>query len=273
MSYVNNNWLNGAAIPGSGRLLHQPGQSINTISLSNIAGASGSSFGLSYDVDIGYNTNVTKYEVYEISQDLLALSVCWARMRKERREATVAQIFIPISKLLDSELFRQVTPGDISQANTIRDYYSKKIMMWKLKNIPLTSFRNDLNTFIHSDGKTFKENMMPLAYRLPEFYDYDIEFEKMSLEHNKEITKLSTPNKELKFVKKLFVNNRRLKRNEYWFSDANNNLVSINIEANNPLLSLLDVTLSKGDITLDGPYSKRNRDGTEYLRVDKIKFV
>jgi hypothetical protein len=49
--------------------------------------------------------------------------------------------------------------------------------------------------------------------------------------------------------------------------------VNINFDVNNPLLSLLDVTLSKGDITLDGPYSKRNRDGVEYLRVDKVKFV
>ena len=274
MSYVNNNWLNSGAITGSGITLQSAGQNINTISLSNIAGAQGSAgFGLSYDTDFGYNTNVTKYEVYEISQDLLALSVCWARLRKERRETTVAQLFIPISKLLDSELFRQVKAEDISHANTIRDYYSKKIMMWKLKSVELTSFRKDLNTFIHSDGQTFKESMLPLAYRLPEFYDYDVEFEKMSLEYNKEITKLSTPNKELKFVKKLFVNNRRLKRNEYWFSDDNNNLINFNVETSNPLISLLDVTLSKGDITLDGPYKRVNRDGVEYLRVDKIKFV
>ena len=243
----------------------------NTISLSNISGYNNSiSLG---DLEFAFNDNVKKYEVYEISQDLLALSVCWARLRKERKENIGVQLYVPISKLLDSELFRQVKAEDIFDANTIRDYYSKKIMMWKLKSVELTSFRKDLNTFIHSDGQTFKESMLPLVYRLPEFYDYDIEFEKMSFEHNKEIKQLSTPNKELKFVKKLFVNHKRVKRSEYWFSDSHNNLVNINFEVNNPLLSLLDTTLSNGNITLDGPYTKRNRDGTEYLRLDKFKFV
>ena len=217
-----------------------------------------------------FNDDVQKYEVYEISKDLLALSVCWARYRKVRNEPGLHPT---ITKLLDSELFRLVSEDDIAQANVIRDYYSKKIMVWKLKNINLSSFRQDLNSFIHSNGQTFKEPMLPLAYRLPEFYEYDVEFETMSFEHNKEIRQLSTPNKELKFVKKLFVNNRRVKRSEYWFSDAHNNLVNINFEVNNPLLSLLDATLSKGDIALDGPYTKRNRDGTEYLRLDKFKFV
>lgn len=272
MSHWNNNWVANPGATSSTITLQSAGQGIGMpISLGNITSGSA---GLSlYDTDFGYNSDVKKYEVYEISQDLLALSVCWARLRKERKENAGLKLYAPISKLLDSELFRQVSSDDIAHANNIRDYYSKKIVMWKLKGITLTNFRNDLNTFIHSDGKMFKENMMPLVYRLPEFYDYDIEFEQMSLEHNKEITKLSTPNKELKFIKKLFVNNRRLKRSEYWFSDANNNLVNINFDVNNPLLSLLDVTLSKGDITLDGPYSKRNRDGTEYLRVDKVKFV
>lgn len=269
MSSWNNNWVAGSSgAIGSSINLQAAGQGISlghsTISLSNMTSA--------FDA-FSYSPDVKKYEVYEISQDLLALSVCWARLRKERKENVGLQLYAPISKLLDSELFRLVTTDDIAHANTIRDYYSKKIMMWKLKSVELTSFRKDLNTFIHSDGQTFKETMVPLVYRLPEFYEYDIEFEKMSFEHNKEIRQLSTPNKELKFVKKLFVNHKRVKRSEYWFSDSHNNLVNINFDVNNPLLSLLDTTLTKGSITLDGPYTKRNRDGTEYLRLDKFKFV
>lgn len=271
MSIWNNNQT---AIGGSGITLQSPGHHLNKISLANIAGAQGSGYSAALNFDeFSYRPDIKKYEVYEISQDLLALSVCWARLRKERKENIGVQLYVPISKLLDSELFRQVNTDDITHANTIRDYYSKKIMMWKLKSVELTSFRKDLNTFIHSDGQTFKETMVPLVYRLPEFYEYDIEFEKMSFEHNKEIRQLSTPNKELKFVKKLFVNHKRVKRSEYWFSDSHNNLVNINFDVNNPLLSLLDTTLNKGSITLDGPYTKRNRDGTEYLRLDKFKFV
>lgn len=247
----------GAVGSGSG------GYSAQTINLGNL--------------EFDFNDNVKKYEVYEISQDLLALSVCWSRYRKEKAQAL--NILSPtITKLLDSELFRLVTEDDIAQANVIRDYYSKKIMVLKLKNVGFTSFREDLNTFIHGNGKTFKESMLPLAYRLPEFYEYDVEFEKMSFEYNKEVKRIDDPHvvtvKQLKFVKKLSVNTRHNKRKEYWFSDSYNNLVNVNIETSNPLLSLLDMTVDKNDIKIKGTFRKCSRDGLEYLKVDRrLSFV
>jgi hypothetical protein len=251
-------------------------QNINTISLANIAGAQGSGYNgtLSFD-EFAYRPDIKKYEVYEISQDLLALSVCWARYRKTRHSSGPQPT---ITKLLDSELFKLVSEEDIAQANTIRDYYSKKIMVWKLKNINLTGFRNDLNTFIHSDGKTFKETMMPLAYRLPEFYEYDVEFEKMSFEYNKEvklepIINYPATTKQLTYIKSLSVNTKRLKKIEYWFSDSHNNLIQMNVDTHNPLSSLLDKVITKGSINLEGRYATRTRDGNEFLRVEKYKFV
>ena len=220
------------------------------------------------------NDNVKKYEVYETSQDLLALSVCWARYRKTRHSPLAQPT---ITKLLDSELFRLVTEEDIAQANVIRDYYSKKIMVLKLKNVGFSSFREDLNTFVHSEGKTFKESMLPLAYRLPEFYEYDTEFEKMSFDYNKEVKRYEFPYEihtlQLSFVKKLSVNTKRQKRKEYWFSDRHNNLILLNLEAHNPLLSLMDKAV-ENDITLHCTVKKCSRDGLEYLKVDnKFTFV
>ena len=269
-----NNWQIGAAgaIAGSGLNLQAASQ--NTISLSNLNSASGS---IDFDwnhLTNGLNSNVKKYEVYEISQDLLALSVCWSRYRKVRNEPG---IHLTITKLLDSELFRLVTDDDIAHANTIRDYYSKKIMVWKLKNINLTHYREDLNTFIHSNGKTFKEAMLPLAYRLPEFYEYDVEFEKMSFDYNKEVkrqeSQFVTDCKQLKFVTQLSVNTRRAKRKEYWFSDSANNLVTFSIEPSNPLISMLDMTLKNNDVTVVGRYKKTMRDDNEYLRIEKFNFL
>jgi hypothetical protein len=246
-----------------------------TTSISLGAVGSGSSYSINLsDIELDFNDNVQKYEVYEISKDLLALSVCWARYRKTKHNLGVQPT---ITKLLDSELFRLVTEEDIEQANIIRDYYSKKIMVLKLKNIGFTSFREDLNTFIHSDGKMFKENMMPLVYRLPEFYEYDIQFEKMSFEYNKEVKQhepFKVDERQLKFVKQLSVNTKKYKRKEYWFSDRHNNLVNINIDTSNPLLSLMDMTVNKNDITIKGVFRKNSRDGSEFLKLDnKFSFV
>jgi len=273
MPQLNNQTIHGG---GSSITLQSPGHHLNTISLANIAAAPGSGYTGTFNFDeFSYRPDIKKYEVYEISQDLLALSVCWARYRKTRHSSGPQPT---ITKLLDSELFKLVSEEDIAQANTIRDYYSKKIMVWKLKNINLTSFRQDLNTFIHSDGKTFKETMMPLAFRLPEFYEYDIEFEKMSFEYNKEVKLEPVVNypavtKQLTYIKSLSDNTKRLKKIEYWFSDKHNNLIQMNVDTHNPLSSLLDKVITKGSINLEGRYATRTRDGNEFLRVEKYKFV
>jgi len=269
-----NNWQIGAAGAIAGSAMNLQAASQNTISIGSLTSGTGIDFDWN-QLTNGFNSDVKKYEVYEISQDLLALSVCWARYRKVKDEHNLRPV---ITKLLDSDLFRLVSEDDINQANVIRDYYSKKVMVWKLKNIPLTSFREDMNTFIHSDGKTFKENMIPLVYRLPEFYEYDIEFEKMSFEYNKEIKRqdslVHSDKKKLKFVKQLVVNKKRVKCIEYWFSDNYNNLVALNFEINNPLISLLDMTLNNTDITIAGSYRKKSRDGLEFLKLDsKFSFV
>ena len=273
MSNYTNPWQIGAAGAIAGSAMNLQAASQNTISIGSLTSGSGVDF--EWNTLAGLNNDVRKYEVYEISQDLLALSVCWARYRKVKNEPGLHPT---ITKLLDSAVFRLVSEDDIAQANIIRDYYSKKIMVWKLKNVGFTSFRKDLNTFVHSDGKTFKEDMIPLAYRLPEFYEYDIEFEKMLFEYNKEVKRqdglLQPDKKKLKFVKQLTVNKKRFKCKEYWFSDNHNNLVALNFEITNPLISLLDMTINNTDVIIDGTYRKKSRDGYEFLRIDnKFKFV
>jgi len=64
--------------------------SISSITLGGGGGAIGSGYSAQAinlgSLEFDFNDNVKKYEVYEISQDLLALSVCWARYRKARNE-------------------------------------------------------------------------------------------------------------------------------------------------------------------------------------------
>ncbi len=267
---INSGSLTNTSISGYGAT---PSLSLGAVG-SGSSGYSAQSINLG-DIEYAFSNHVQKYEVYEISKDLLALSVCWARYRKTRHDPGPQPT---ITKLLDTELFRLVTEEDITHANVIRDYYSKKIMVLKLKNEGFTAFREDLNTFIHSEGKTFKESMLPLAYRLPEFYEYDVEFEKMAFEYNREVKRYESPHEihtvPLKFIKKLSVNTKRQKRKEYWFSDRHNNLVLLSLESSNPLLSLMDLTVDKNDITINGSIRKSTRDGLEYLKVnDKFTFV
>lgn len=218
------------------------------------------------------NPNVRRYEVIEITEDLLVLSIAWQRLRTLAKQDGAN--YVNITSLTDATLFNYVTSEDQQKASKIRDYYSKKIMMWTLKGMKLSKFREDMNQFIHSDGKVFKETMAPLVYRLPEFYDYDIEFDSLFTECNKEIKqepRVVRIDKTLSLRKTFVVGKKYNKRKEYWFSDSDKNLVTFSVTNDNPLIPLLDNHI-KTPIKMYAAYSKRTRDGVEYLMADKYNF-
>lgn len=205
-----------------------------------------------------------KYEVIECEQDLLALSA--ARYRLGNNYAT----------LLDSELLKQVTEADKEQARIIRDHYQKKFLLWALKGIELSPFRQDLKEFVHTDGLRFKETMVPLAWKLPEFYLYDLEFEKLHHEFNTTVKNQTEERIEatrtLTLVKTFDLNTRKRKAREFWFSDQYDNLVYVPIERTNPLLGLMEFA-SKNPLTVKATYAIRNRDGREFLKAWDLSFL
>ena len=242
----------------------------NTISLNSV------DTGSNFDWFNHGSLNVKKYQIVETTEDLLVLSTTWKRLRDERQLTNENGYLVPTS-LIDNTLFHCVTTADRNLAGEIRDFYSKKIIYWKLKDIPLSQFRQAMSEFIHTDGKRFKEEILPLVYRLPEFYEYDIHFEELSRQHNQSLPVISKASgfvgtKTLTLVKTLVVNKKQLKRKEYWFTDNNDNLVLIPIESSNSLMSLLDL-VSKNPIRVEGKFQSRTTDHTEYLVGKKITFI
>lgn len=216
---------------------------------------------------------VRKYEIFESVEDLLALSCAWHRLRTTARDP-IPHIGFTITKLLDKNLFNAVNEEDRLFASSIRDYYSKKIMMLKLKNERMSQYREDLNTFIHSDGKKFVEKMFGLAYRLPQFYLYDTKLDEIFRGRNRKTNK-KIPNidiKTLTYVGSTMVDRKSLKRNEYWFVDEEDTLVTVYLAHNNPLLGVWE-KLIRNPITLEGSYYNKSRDDHEYYQVEKYKLV
>lgn len=229
------------------------------------------------------NQNVKKYEIYELKEDLLTLSCVWYRMRKNRLPSKpigvsgiAGLVLHPTpTKLIDNVLFQNITAEDRELSKNIRDYYSKKIMMLKLKDVKLTKYRDDLNNFIHSDGTKVQENIFGLAYRLPEFYDYDMRFDSLIENCDKEIKNKKEPKtsqQTLTFLGKLQVDRKTTKRVEYWFKNNDNNLTNICIEPNNPLLKVWDRVVSE-EITLEGNYFVKLRDNIEYYSIKNYSLV
>jgi hypothetical protein len=217
---------------------------------------------------------VKKYEVFESPEDVLALSVTWKRLRDEDRNIA--------GKLLDSELFAHVKQEDRDKANVIRDYYSKKVMMWKLKGDgKLTSYRNDMNNFVHSNGLVVKENMFGLIYYLPIFYEYDLQLDNVRtlVNPNQEFKKLDKENKPRALVgltetliplSKILKKNSKNTTTEYWFKDTRMDAaVLIKVPKGNSLEHLWEYMFDNStELKIKGRYIRRSFDDFEYYSVD-----
>ena len=250
----------------------------NTITLSSINGASGSgsqplttiSLDDSYLNNLFKNINrsdyVKRYEVIETTEDVLALSVAWKRMRDAKEH------HIGINSLLDDNLFRKVEESDRIRANEIRDYFSKKIMLWSLKGVKLSKYRQDLSTFIHGNDKKITEEMLPIAFRLPEFYDYDVKFDTFKREVTLEITNFAQLNSHKKIttltpITNFYKSNKRTKQYEYWLKDSNGNAHMIVIEPKNPLKHIWDKMFDNNQLRIEATYSPKQYDELQYYQL------
>lgn len=227
------------------------------------------------------NSHYTKYEIYEFKEDALALGCAWYRIRNIRKNIDVPKLInLTIYKLTDRDLTHALNNDDRTLANTIRDYYSKKIMMWKLKGIKLTNFREDLNKFIHGDQHKIKETFFPIIFRLPEFYEYDINIDKMreqliDIPDTEELEKYKGKQSCLSLTPlvSLVKNNKRIKVVEYWFKTEEDIPVMLSIEPKNPLEHIWNKIFdSKKVLQISGHIFVKSMTDFEYLSINNWKL-
>lgn len=199
------------------------------------------------------------------SEDLLALSACWYRIRTEH-----ISVGDGIESLLDQQLAERITPADREFAGRIRDHFSKKIMLWALKGNTLTKFRSDMSEFIHSTGNKFEYNTLPLVYRLPEFYLYDLEFGALKDKFNKN----PIPRNGFQTVKLTPVQylQRKLKsgnRHEYWFKNDTGVAYLVLVKHDDSCKPLWDREFKKRSMTLACSLFPMEQDELPYYKVVK----
>jgi hypothetical protein len=250
----------------------------NTITLGNVQPLTAmnmSQIGSSILFDQFSNTqHVKKYEVFETTEDILALSVTWHRLRPLISHG-ISNIVNPSNrptKLTDAVLFKEMIQEDRDKANVIRDYYSKKLMMINLRGQRISNYRKDLSAFIHGDCKVVKEEMMPLIYRLPEFYEYDIGTDEMfrGLDTRFEDSRIASETiKTVSPVNKFVVKRKSGKYNEYWLRDEQNRPCRIEIEHSNQLLHLWEYFFEKNSLSLDCISKFEERDSIAFYKIIK----
>ena len=226
------------------------------------------------DRHITNSANVKKYEVIETTEDLLALSCAWYRIRQDKPNTLQPHI----SSLLSESLFRHVNAEDREMANEVRDYYSKKFMVMTLKDQRLTNFRQDLKDYLLSDGNKFTEKTIPMVYRMPEFYIHDVAFDEIKIDFEKTIPKFDSltrktteRNVRLTPIKSFKKNSKsRGKIVEYWLKDSKNHAYRFGIRQENTLLGLWDMAFNSGEIIVNLNVQAGRRDDLEFFNIGSI---
>jgi hypothetical protein len=138
----------------------------------------------------------------------------------------------------------------------------------------LTAFREDLKDFLHGDSKKFKEKFVPMVYRLPEFYETDLQFEKIKsnfvLDIKDDSRKFLRSDRakntfELMPIASLKKENKSMKRTEYWLKTKSNDFAyALVLDDTNPLKSLWEREFKKHTIVMDATTIPKIRDGLYY---------
>lgn len=150
--------------------------------------------------------------------------------------------------IASKETQAKVTQEDLDLALEIRDHYSKRIMLWKLLGQPMSKFRDALNTFIHQeDMMRVDEDFSGLIRKLPSFYRYDLEFDKMKYGAKEPVVSgptfktsvLLTP------IARLEQRTRGDKAYEYWLKDPFEFRYMIPVSSSNTLDHLYKTIFDK----------------------------
>lgn len=176
----------------------------------------------------------------------------------------------------------QVLEEDVELASSIRDYYSKKLMVQTLAGYKLSGYRSDLKEFLSDPQCGFNPNHFGIISTLYDFYCYDISLDRIYSEHINRDINTYTPRAgeeyRLKPVGLLKRKTRTAKLNMYWFKSADTGVaVILPVRTDVGSAALVDIWdrlyHSAGELGITGDWRFETMHGKSYLAARKWRLA
>lgn len=172
--------------------------------------------------EIGENTNIWNPD--EATQDFecdpLYLVIMLQRNKMDTDIPTILRTILKSPRDIDGYL-PEVTPEDMMQAKTIRNYYRNILLVKTLKDEVVTDQNKMLNIIINND-KAINRELIPLIVRMPSMYTEDLgttEIFKQGISPKKQKKRI-TINNELNFIGTVDTTVSGKNLREYFYADT-----------------------------------------------------
>lgn len=210
-------------------------------------------------------------KAHPVHEDPIALSCVMYRLRTTDESIDDRPSYL-FNLQADAKLLaKSITQEDRLLAQTIRTFYNGKLIVSRLRNQQLSSFRQDLANLLLLNADEYgnyniPERFMGMLYKLPYFYEYDraliddvfgSEYSSIHGPKRKDSAKLS-------FICKLDAYRKRAPRYEYWFADEDMNRVVLYVEKNNPIEPLFQQFVDKNYVYVTGSFHAKCIDNLNF---------
>jgi hypothetical protein len=146
--------------------------------------------------------------------------------------------------MFTNAIYHSISRDDVDTAKKIRDHYEQRFMVARLANESLGGYHEKMLILLHTNQYEIHESHIKILYKLPEFYEYDMELIKLTSHLNNYVTRKLPYSKEielkLSYVGKIYRSTRMGKYYDYWFSNEHGEPVKIPVEKSNILCSWWD---------------------------------
>lgn len=214
---------------------------------------------------------------FTVHEDPIALSCVMYRLRTTNDTIDDRPSYIFNLQADAKTLAKSITSEDRLLAQTIRSFYNGKLVVSRLRNQPLTKFRQDLATLLLMNVDEYglysiPEKFSGMLYKLPYFYEYDrnliddvfgSEYCSVDGPRNLEFANLN-------FIRKLDAYRKRKSVYEYWFTDDRNNRVVLYMEKSNPALQLFEKHINENNIFVRGLFVIRHLDNLSFYTPNNV---
>lgn len=217
----------------------------------NVTVSSSGSGYTSQDWPFLVSKNHTSTNRVRVTYDLLAASVHLYRVHGNNPER--------FNGLGLDEVVQDISDEDFKLADNIADYFSKMIVLREMRGDQLTDFHRVVAGFL-TDRYIFNYEIVGMIYRLPEYYDMDQRFLKMTdtyfNDHKYVSILLHKQSRTLSPIDKISKMTKGFKVVQYWFKDKETgNPVNIDIDHKNKLSHIWDYFFETAEeLDVEGEY-------------------